>query len=118
MAQKTLTTLREEMQAVARGERLPSPRPAAPMMAALSSEAIELMKTVLQERPTNLTELVRLTGRAQPNVSRSLQHLAAYGLIRLVRSGKEVKPEPLVATLVVDLASGTYETRPVSEVVA
>lgn len=118
MSRMTVKTLREEMLGVARGERPPSARPAGPMLAALSVEAIDLMKAVLQERPDNLSELVRLTGRAQPNVSRSLQHLASYGLIRLVRHGKEVRPEPIVATLVVDLATGTYETRPVSETAA
>jgi len=111
---RTLTTLREEMRAVARGERSPSPRPAGPLLAALSSEALELLKVVLRERPTSMTALVALTGRAQPNISRSLQQLAGHGLVRLVRVGREVRPEPIVRSLVVDLATGTYEARGVA----
>jgi len=111
---RTLTTLREEMRSVANGERSPSPRPAAPLLAALSSEALELLKVVLRERPTSMTALVGLTGRAQSNISRSLQQLAGHGLVRLVRVGREVRPEPIVRSLVVDLATGTYEARGVA----
>lgn len=114
MKRTSLATLREEMRAVARSERAPSPRPAAPLLAALSSEALELLGVVLQERPASIADVVRLTGRAQPNVSRSLQQLAGYGLVRLVRAGREVRPEPLVRTLQVDLLNGTYETGPVA----
>jgi len=100
------------MRAVARGERAPSPRPAGPLLAALSPEALDLLSVILQERPASIADVVRLTGRAQPNVSRSLQHLAGHGLVRLVRTGREVRPEPLVRMLRVDLMTGAYETEP------
>jgi predicted transcriptional regulator len=73
MKRRSLTDLREEMRAVARGERNPSPRPAAPLLAALSVEALELLGVLLRERPETIARVVELTGRAQPNVSRSLQ---------------------------------------------
>jgi len=114
MTRKSLASLREEMRAVARGERKPSPRPAAPLLASLSSEALELLQ-IVQERPNNVAEVVARSGRAQSNVSRSLQLLAKHGLIRLVRDGREVRPEPLVRALVVDLATGTYEPQPTVE---
>ena len=53
--------------------------------------------------------LVVLTGRAQPNVSRSLQTLAKLGLVRLVREGREVRPVPVAKGVRVDLTTGTYE---------
>ena len=109
----SLATLREEMPAVARGERAPSPRPAGPLLAALSPGALELLGVVLRERPASMSALVALTGRAQSNISRSLQQLAAYGLVRLVREGREVRPQPVVGSVVVDLATGTYEVNPV-----
>ena len=112
MKKTSLAILREEMRAVARGDRIPSPRPAGPLLAALSPEALELLSVMLQEHPASIADVVRLTGRAQPNVSRSLQQLATYGLVRLVRTGREVRPEPLVRTLQVDLMHGTYETEP------
>ena len=112
MTRKSLTELREEMRAVARGEQKAAPRPAAPLLAALSREALELLGILLREHPATVTELVTLTGRSQPNISRSLQLLAKYRLIRLVKDGREVRPEPIAKVLRVDLATGTYETTP------
>ena len=91
MTRTSLTELREEMRGVARGERQASGLPAAPLLAALSHEALDLLGVLLRERPANVAELVALTGRAQPNVSRSLQLLARHRLIRLVRDGREVR---------------------------
>jgi len=110
-----LATLREEMRSVARGESRPSPRHAAPLLAALSAEALELLGVLLRDRPKSVAALVALTGRAQPNVSRSLQQLAHHGLVRLVREGREVRPEPIVRALKVDLATGAYEASLVTE---
>ena len=112
MTRKSLTELREEMRAVARGEQKAAPLPAAPLLAALSREALELLGILLREHPATVTELVTLTGRSQPNISRSLQLLAKYRLIRLVKDGREVRPEPIAKVLRVDLATGTYETTP------
>jgi predicted transcriptional regulator len=118
MTKKSLTELREEMRSVARGERKAAPLPAGPLLAALSSESLGLLGVLLRERPSTVSELVALTGRAQPNVSRSLQVLASLRLIRLTRVGREVRPEPIAAAVRVDLATGTYETTPPAEVAA
>jgi predicted transcriptional regulator len=114
MAQKSLAELREEMRAVARGDAKPSPLPAAPLLAALSREALELLGVLLRERPATVAELVARTGRAQPNVSRSLQQLAGHGLIRLDREGREVRPVPIAREVRVDLLRGTYEATPLT----
>lgn len=110
MARKPLIDVREEMRAVARGERSASPLPAAPLLAALSREALELLAILLRKHPASVSELVALTGRAQPNISRSLQLLARYRLIQLVRDGRGVRAEPIAKAVRVDLATGTYET--------
>lgn len=110
MTRKSLAELREEMLGVSRGVRPPSPLPAAPLLASLTPEAIELMGTLLRERPRNVRELVALTGRAQPNISRSLQLLARHQLVRLVREGRDVRPEPIASEVKVNLVTGTYET--------
>ncbi len=115
MARKSLTELREEMRAVARGERRAASLPAAPLLAALSREALDLLGVVLRERPATIAELVALTGRAQPNVSRSLQQLAGHGLIRLEREGREVRPVPVVREVRIDLATGTCAAIPLQE---
>lgn len=110
MARKSLNELREDMRAVARGERNASPLPAAPLLAALSREALELLAVLLRKHPASVGELVELTGRAQPNISRSLQLLARYRLIQLAREGREVRAVPIAKAVRVDLATGTYET--------
>ena len=114
MTRRTLTDLREEMQAVARGERKPSPRPAASLLSALTTEAMEILALLIREHPPTIAAIADRTGRAQPNVSRSLQRLAALGLVRLNRSGREVTPEPIAASLRIDFATGSYETQPLA----
>jgi predicted transcriptional regulator len=117
MKRKSLNDLKEEMRAVARDERKASPLPAAPLLAALSKEALDLLSVMLRENP-RATELAALTGRAQSNISRSLQLLARLRMVRLVKDGRGVRPEPLVKRLSVDLESGTYETTPLPTNVA
>jgi hypothetical protein len=48
----------------------------------------------------------------------SLQLLAKHRLIRLVREGREIRPEAIAKTVSEDLVSGTYETTPISKVAA
>ena len=109
MTTKSLHDLREEMRSVARGEREVPPLPAAAVLSALASPGnLELLRIINQERPASVSQLVARTGRAQPNVSRSLQLLARHGLIRLEREGKEVRPVALARSIDVDLAAGTY----------
>jgi predicted transcriptional regulator len=118
MTRTSLAELREEMRGVARGQRRASPLPAGPLLAALSRESLDLLGVLLHRRPASITELVSIIGRAQPNVSRSLQTLAAHGLVRLVREGREVRPEAVARTVTVDLATGTYEVAVIPETAA
>jgi len=115
MARKNLAELREEMRAVARGDRGAAPIPAAPLLAALSREALDLLGVILRHRPETIADLVATTGRAQPNVSRSLQQLAGHGLIRLQREGREVRPVPVAREVRVDLTTGTCAAVPLQE---
>ena len=108
MTRTSLTELREEMRAVARGERQSSPLLAAPVLAALSRDALDLLGILLRERPPSVSALAALTGRSQPNVSRSLQLLAKHRLIRLMREGREVRPEPIASVLHIDPATGDF----------
>ena len=114
MAKKSLNDLRAEMLAVARGERAPAPLPAREVLGVLASaEHRELLQIIHTERPESVSRLAELSGRAQPNVSRSLQQLARHGLIELVRNGREVRPNPIVATVSLSLADDTYQTTPI-----
>ncbi len=115
MAKRSLNDLRDEMRAVARGERKPSPLPARELLNVLASaEHRELLQVIHLERPETVSRLAELTGRAQPNISRSLQQLAKHGLIELVRNGREVRPVPMAAKVTLSLTDDTYETVPAS----
>lgn len=109
MTKKSLGDLREEMRAVARGEREPAPLPAGALLGALSSQGnLDLLRIINQTQPATVSELARHAGRAQPNVSRALQQLAKHGLIRLERDGKEVRPVIVARQIDIDLTTGTY----------
>ena len=109
MTKKSLSELREEMRAVARGEREASPLPAGALLGTLSSQGnLDLLRIINQTQPATVSELAQRAGRAQPNVSRALQQLAKHGLIRLERDGKEVRPVVVARTIDIDLTTGTY----------
>jgi predicted transcriptional regulator len=111
MAKRSLNDLRDEMRAVARGERKPSPLPAGEVLNVLASaEHRELLQVIHLERPETVSRLAELTGRAQPNISRSLQQLAKHGLIELVRNGREVRAVPTAVKVSISLIDDTYET--------
>ncbi|HTW69692.1 MAG TPA: MarR family transcriptional regulator, partial [Acetobacteraceae bacterium] len=81
------------------------------MLSTLSSPGnLDLLRIISQERPASVSQLAERTGRAQSNVSRSLQALARHGLIVLEREGKEVRPVPLAHSVDVDLTAGTCRT--------
>ena len=98
------------MRRAARGERHASALPAAPLLAVLTPEAMELLGVLLREHPSSISELVARTGRAQPNISRSLQLLARYNLVRLVREGREVHPERVAKEMRVNLMTSYGST--------
>jgi predicted transcriptional regulator len=108
MARKSLAALRDEMRAVARGDRKPAPRPAASVLKALTEETLELLNAIAT-RPTTVSGLALHLGRAQSNVSRTLQRLAGLGLVRLVREGREVRPELVSTEIKVNLVNRTVQ---------
>lgn len=108
MGRQPISELREQMRAVARGDRKAPPLPAAPLLSTLTSEALDLLRMISERAPATVHELATLSGRAQPNVSRSLQALAKHRLLKLVRKGREVRPVPTAREVRVDLRTGTY----------
>jgi predicted transcriptional regulator len=55
----------------------------------------DLIRIICEEHPQSVNELAQLSGRAESNVSRSLKRLEAYGIVRMVKSGKQRRPEAL-----------------------
>jgi predicted transcriptional regulator len=98
MERKSLVELREEMLAVARGDRQAPPRPeATTLRSALTEEALEMLNIIATPPATTVSGLAQRLGKTQSHVSRTLQRLAAYGIVRLVREGHEVRPEHVYA---------------------
>ena len=95
---RTFKSLCDEMRAVARGER-PAPRDAGvpsfesidALLHLLTPENQKLLALIRDHKPQSVAELVRLSGRAQPNVTRSLTKLAAAGFITMRPAGHRRK---------------------------
>ena len=108
---QSMQSLKAEMLAVARGERK------APADAAqISFESVEgvfrlltpenrfLLATIDQKKPVSVADLARLVKRAEPNVSRTLGKLEAFGFVRLRQgAGKSKIPEVAIHRLTVDM---------------
>ena len=58
----------------------------------LSSQNQELLKVIIENRPQSLRELEELTGRAKPNLSRTLKRLELYGIVELNRVNNALVP--------------------------
>lgn len=55
-----------------------------------------LLRVIAEKAPDSLDELARLTGRAKPNLSRTLKTMEGYGLVRLERGARgRIRPTVL-----------------------
>lgn len=61
----------------------------------LCEENRALLKIIDSERPETITELVEITGRKKPNLSKTLTALASKGFVKLEKIGRTVKPVAL-----------------------
>lgn len=111
----------EEMRArtmrIARGEE--KPRPGEPTVWFPSTESFarvltaanrDLLRVIHEQKPGSLDELAQMTGRATPNVYRTLKKMESFGLVRLEK-GKGVKRVPKVIYDRVELALPLIERR-------
>jgi predicted transcriptional regulator len=107
---QSLRSLRNEMRAVARGER-PAPLDAAKpsfnsidtMVRLLTPENRELLALIRDRKPQSVAELVQLSGRAQPNLTRTLAKLESAGLITMTAVGRRKAPSVAVKKIVVEI---------------
>jgi predicted transcriptional regulator len=107
---QSLRALREEMKAVARGERRPpfdASRPSFNSVEAvvrlLTPANRRLLALIRDRHPGSVADLVALTGRAQPNLTRTLAKLEAAGFIRMTLVGRRKKPSVAVKRIVVEI---------------
>ena len=62
------------------------------MAQVLSNENQELLKIIKEQKPTSLKELEIATGRKRSNLSRTLNTMAKYGIVDLIKDKRTVKP--------------------------
>jgi predicted transcriptional regulator len=103
-------SLRDEMKAVARGER-PAPEDAASpsfnsveaLMRLLTPDNRRLLAVIRDRRPQSIAELAAITGRAAPNLTRTLAKLEAVGFVRMRTVARRKVPTAAVRTLRVEI---------------
>jgi predicted transcriptional regulator len=107
---QNLRSLREEMKAVARGERKAPADAAKPsfnsidaLIRLLTPENRLLLALIRDRKPGSVAELVQLTGRAQPNLTRTLAKLEAAGFIRMRLVGRRKAPSAAIRRIVVEI---------------
>jgi predicted transcriptional regulator len=106
----TFEQQKERLFAIARGEYKPTPdepkiwfSSIESLAQVLSSKNQLLLEIIAQAQPASITELEGLTGRARPNLSRTLKTLARLGLVDLERHGKQLVPKSKYEKVEVDL---------------
>ncbi len=90
---------RKRSLAIARGEY--RPRPDEPrvwfeslksMAQVLSNENQLLLRTILERKPESLKELEAATGRSSSNLSRTLKTMARYGIVKMEKVRRNIRP--------------------------
>lgn len=96
----TRAQMQARTRAIARGELKPGPSDPKvwftsleSLAQVLSSPNQALLDLIRRKRPGSVTELARLSGREQSNLSRTLRTMERYGLVVLRSEGNRVLPE-------------------------
>jgi predicted transcriptional regulator len=107
---QSLGASRAEMKRVARGERkapADAGRASFNSVAAvvrLLTPANRLLLAVIRDRkPPSVAALAEMTGRAQPNLTRTLAKLEAAGFVRMTAAGRRKAPSVAVRRIVVEI---------------
>jgi predicted transcriptional regulator len=107
---QNLAALEREMRSVARGER-PAPADAASpsfnsveaMVRLLTPENRRLLALIRDRKPESVAALAELSGRAQPNLTRTLAKLEAAGFVRMNTVGRRKAPVASVSKVIVEI---------------
>jgi predicted transcriptional regulator len=103
-------SLRDEMKAVARGEKT-APKDAGGMsfdsvealLRLLTPQNRRLLAVIRDKKPQSIAALAELTGRAAPNLTRTLGKLEAVGLVKLKNVDRRKVPTTIVHSLRIDI---------------
>lgn len=107
---ESLFALEEEMRAVARGEKpaladaaVPSFESVEALARLLTPENRRLLAMIRDDKPQSVAELSAWTGRAEPNLLRTLEKLRAAGLVRIEQAGRRRVPMVAIGRIVVEI---------------
>ncbi len=107
---QSLQSLRDEMKAIARGEK-----PAAADASQPSFNSVDavirlltpgnrlLLAMIRDHKPRSVAELVKLSGRAQPNLTRTLAKLEAAGFVVMTAEGRRKAPTTTITKIIVEI---------------
>lgn len=110
MKVQPLEELIQDMRAVARGEKLPPQDAARPSIE--SAEALvrlftpenrSLMKTIREQKPQSISELAKLTHRAESNLLRTLSKFVSFGIMELKKVDKRKVPVLMIEKLSIEI---------------
>jgi predicted transcriptional regulator len=98
------------MKAVARGKKS-APKDASGisfdslevLLRLLTPQNRELLAVIRDKKPLSIAELAELTGRAQPNLTRTLGKLEAIGFVRLKTVNRRKVPTTAVRSLRINI---------------
>lgn len=69
----------------------------------LTSGNRELLHVIVERKPKSLEELAELTGKAMPNLSRTLKKMASLGIVSMEKDGRKVAPKLLYDRVMLEL---------------
>ena len=69
----------------------------------LTPENRQLLALIRDRKPRSVSELAQLTGRAQPNLTRTLAKLEAAGFITTKAVGRRKAPSTAIKKIVVEI---------------
>lgn len=70
----------------------------------LSAANRDMLRLIAEHEPESLDALVALTGRAKPNLSRTLKAMIAHGIVHVERNGRKLAPKVTHERVVLELA--------------
>lgn len=107
---QTLRSLREKMKAVAGGHepaRADADKPSFNSIDAvvrlLTPQNRRLLAIIRDRKPQSVAALVEMTGRAQPNLTRTLAKMEAAGFITMKAVGRRKAPSAAVKKITVEI---------------
>ncbi len=105
-----LASLERQMRSVARGEQaapadaaMPSFNSVAAVVRLLTPENRALLAIIRDLKPKSVAELAEMSGRAQPNLTRTLAKMEAAGFVRMTAAGRCIAPSVTIKKIVVEI---------------